>query len=238
MKWRGPYGGGAASGAAGAGVASRARNTQYIRARTVPVNPRTSFQQVVRNAVKTLTSLWQTMTSDQRAVWNTYGLNVTVTNALGDSSTLSGVNWFVGNNTPRVQAGLAAILNGPSIFDRGNPNWSTIDPAATIATGGMLGTLTLSAAITGGNGTNGALLMYISRPYGPAINFFNGPYQLAAVFPTNASGNVITGAHTFSSPFTASGVAAADSANQMQYVLRWDLGDGRLSSKFQGKIDG
>lgn len=238
MKWRGPYGGGAASGAAGAAVASRARNTQYIRARTTPVNPRTTAQQVVRNAVKALTSLWQSLTNDQRSIWNTYGVNVTVTNALGDSSKLSGVNWFVGNNVPRIQASLPATIAGPTIFDLGNPNWSAVSPSAVIATNGTHGTLTLGGPITSANGTNGALIVWISRPYGPAINFFNGPYQLAASFPSTGSGNFMAGNYTFNSPFIASGVAATDSANQMQMVLRLDRGDGRLSSKFQVQVDG
>lgn len=238
MKWRGPFGGGAASGAAGAQVASRAKNTQYIRARTVPVNPRTTFQQGVRNAVKSLSSLWQRLTSDQRNAWDTYGKNVTVTNALGDSSKLSGINWFVGNNTPRIQAGFAAVLQGPSIFDRGNPDWSSVAPAATIATNGTLGTITLTNPITGGNGTNSALLAYISRPYSPGVTFFNGPYQLTHTILANASGNIPAANYTFQSSFPATGVSATDSGNQMQLVLRLDRGDGRLSSKFQLQVDG
>lgn len=234
MKWRGPLGGGAASGKVGAMVASRAKNTQYIRARTTPVNPRTSPQQVVRNAVKALSTAWSsTLTATQRGEWENYGLNVTVTNALGDPSHLSGINWFVGNNTPRVQAGLPLIADGPSIFDRGNPDWSVIFPDATIETNGSHGTLSLASAITGMNGTNGSLLFYISRPIGPAVNFFDGPYQLAAVLPSVGAGSITAGNHTFNSPFTASGVASAESANYMAGVLRLDRGDGRLSSKFQ-----
>lgn len=237
MKWRGPYGGGAASGAAGAAVASRARNTQYIRARTVPVNPRTPFQTVVRNAVKAMSALWQTLTSDQRGAWNTYGLNVTVTNALGDSSHLSGFNWFVGNNTVRGQAGFDPILQGPAIFDRGNPNWNTVDPSWTIATNGTRGTITLASAITVTGGTNGFLAAFISRPYGPGVTFFNGPYQLTDVFRATGAGVIPAGNHTFNSVFPASGVGPGDTQNNMQLVLRLDQGDGRLSSRFPLNVE-
>lgn len=238
MKWRGPFGGGAASGAAGSFVASHARGTQYLRARTVPVNIRSPFQQGVRNAVKALTSLWQALTEEQRGAWRNYGLNVTTINTLGDAFHASGINWFVGNNTPRVQAGLAATLDGPTIFDRGNPDWSSVLPDVTILTDGTVGTLTTSAAIEGNNAANGALLLYISRPYSPGITSFNGPTQLAATFPSNASGNILAGSFTFNSPFVASGVSTSDSGNQMSYTLRLDRGDGRLSSKFQGTVTG
>lgn len=238
MKWRGPFGGGAASGAAGALVASRARGTQYLRARTVPVNPRSSFQQGVRNAVKALTSAWQTLTEEQRGQWRNYALNVSTTNTLGDSFHASGINWFVGNNTPRVQAGLASTLDGPSIFDRGNPDWSTVLPEVTILTGGTTSTLTLAGDITANNGTNGALLIYHSRPYSPGIVSFNGPTQLAHVLPSTGGGTIAAGNYTYSSPFVASGVSTSDTGNQMSFTLRLDRGDGRLSSKFQGTVTG
>ncbi len=238
MKWRGPYGGGAASGAAGSLVASRAKSTQYLRARTTPVNPRTSFQQGVRNALKALTSLWQILTEEQRGEWRNYATNVTVTNALGDAAHLSAINWFVGNNVPRMQAGLAATLDGPIIFDRGNPNWSEVLPGVEIVTNGTEGTLITQADITGANGTNGAMFIYVSRPYSPGIVSFNGPTQLSGIVPTNSSGNLLTGSYTFQSAFVASGVADTDSGNQMTFVLRLDRGDGRLSSKFRGQVLG
>jgi len=238
MKWRGLFGGGAASGAAGALVASRARGTQYVRARTVPVNPRTQFQQAVRNAVKALTTAWQNLTELQRGEWRNYGLNVTVTNVLGDSTTLSGINWFVGNNTPRLAAGLPIIQDGPIIYDRGNPDWSLVLPSVSIVTNATDGTLDLQADIPGSNGSNGAMLLYVSRAYGPGIASANKPTQLAGVFPTGTDGTLIAGSYTFSSPFVASGVADNDSGNQMQFTLRLDRGDGRLSSKFRGQVSG
>lgn len=238
MKWRGPFGGGAASGAAGSFVASHARGTQYLRARTVPVNIRSSFQQAVRNAVKTLTSLWQSLSEEQRGAWRNYGLNVSTTNTLGDSFHASGINWFVGNNTPRVQAGLAATLDGPTIFDRGNPDWSTVLPAVDILTDGTSGTLTLAADIPGNNGTNGSMLLYVSRPFSPGITSFNGPTQLATVVASGTDGTLLAGNYTFQSPFVASGVSTSDTGNQMSFTLRLDRGDGRLSSKFQGTVTG
>lgn len=236
MKWRGPFGGGAASGKSGALVASRAKSVQYLRARVTPINPNTTFQRAVRDAVKALTGLWQTMSDTARQAWNVYGQNVTKVNRLGDTVKVSGFNWFIGNNTPRLQAGFPAITAGPTIFDTGNPDWSTVVPIMTIGPGTTSGTLTTSSTITGLNGTNGHLLAYVSRPQSPGKTFFGGPFQLAVTVVSNSSGNIPAGSHTFSSPFVASGIGNADSNNFMDYIVRLDTGDGRLSSKFQATV--
>ncbi len=229
MKWRGLFGGGAASGKAGALVASRAKSTQYVRARVSPVNPNTPFQQAVRAAVKYLSGLWQRLTSSQRESWNAYGAAITVTNALGDASKLSGFNWFVGNNTVRKQCGFTEILTGPSIFDLGNPDMPGIGFTFTTSDMASRGTLTLVSPLVLANPTNGFMAVYCSRPYSPGKNFFKGPYQLAATHV----GNLSTGTFAFTLPFTAAGVGTGDTQNQMEVVLRFDQGDGRLSSKFQ-----
>ncbi len=229
MKWRGLFGGGAASGKAGALVASRAKSTQYVRARVTPVNPNSPQQQAVRNAVKYLSGLWQRLTSSQRESWNSYAAIVTVVNSLGDASKLSGFNWFNGNNTVRKQCGFTEILQGPAIYDLGNPDVAALGLIFTTSAGATRGTLTLASALTLANPTNGFMAVYCSRPYSPGKNFFKGPYQLAAVH----GGNLSIGTYSFDLPFAAAGVGAGDTQNQMEVVLRFDQGDGRLSSKFQ-----
>lgn len=236
MKWRGPFGGGVASGAVGSVVGSRARGVQYLRARTVPVNPRTPQQLTVRNAVALLAGQWQGLTAEDRERWAVYAQSVTVVNSIGDATNLSAINWFVAANTPRVQGGLEAVLAGPIVYDLGTPDWSSVNPQVEITTNGTDGELTLQNPITT-NETNSSLLLYVSRPYSPGIRGMAQRTQLAAAFPANASGN-FSGSYTFSSPFVASNVADSDSGNQMSYVLRLSRGDGRLSGKFRDFAQG
>lgn len=225
MKWRGPLGGGAASGKLGALVASRAKNTQYLRARTKPVNPNTVPQQGVRNALKTLASTWQHLSDIAQALWSGYAVEVRKTNALGDPGTLSGVNWYVGNNIPRVNAGLTIITNGPTTFDLGNPTFGDTfafdcggtNPSTTAIIN--LGNTTLPIA----NDTESFLLCYVSRPFSPGRARPSGANQLLGIIAANTT----TASHSFTSPFPR-----ADTASGMQLTVRLTRSDGRLSSPF------
>lgn len=235
MKWRGPgIAGGAASGAMGAAVASHARGTQYLRARTVPVNKKTSFQQAVRNSFAALASLWSSvLTSVQRSGWDTYGLNVTVRNSLGDATTNAGVNWYVGNNAVITQAGFNRVDTPPVVYDQFNAPFQQTNYLFTVASGGTVGTLTTDGTMTGFNGSNGFLGIWCSRPYSPGINYFNGPYRFTAAVPSVA-GSIPAGNYTMSLPFPASGVSTTSSSgNQMTLTVKLSQGDGRISTPFQ-----
>jgi hypothetical protein len=225
MLWRGPHGGGAASGAIGSSVAAHNTGGQYLRARTTPTNPRTAFQQEVRNAVRTITSRWNTITADERESWAIYAANTSFKNRLGDSIKLSGIANYVRSNTPRVQAGLAIIDQGPPIFDTGDVNSGIL----TLDFGTTTGTLTLDPSsdwlITNPSSNN--MTVFISRPQNAGVNFFNGPYRLAAVI--NGSSGSVTPAQVISLPF-----AVTPGLGQLLYgAARVTRGDGRLSSRFQ-----
>jgi hypothetical protein len=228
MKWRGPFGQGSASGKLGALVASRNRGGQYLRARVTPVNPSTSFQQAVRNAFRTLVSLWQTgITQVQRDAWTTYGDNVTVTDTLGDQRNRTGQNWYIGNNTARLQASLARIDAAPTVYDTGDTGAGSMVLTSTTA-----GSLTLSTAPTGwtsGTGTAGAhaLLLYISAPFADSRDFLKVPTLFAGKLTSPAT----TGSFTLPTPI-------AGTNNQAVMVFRIARGDGRLSGKFTNSMQG
>lgn len=224
MLWRGPMGGGAASGKVGAHVAAHNSGGQYLRARTTPTNPNTTFQQDVRNAVRTLTTRWNTLTDEQRFGWETYGRNVTLRNRLGDQIKISGIAHYTRSNSPRFQAGLPIIDNAPGVFDLGDI-FSGID---TIDVGATTGTLTFSPTadwIVNATGSENSLLLYASRPQNPSINFFKGPYRFCAEVNSQQAS---TGTFTFTLPF-----AGTLGLNQQIFTTsRVTRGDGRLSGSF------
>lgn len=227
MLWRGLFGGGAASGAAGALVASHNKGGQYVRARTTPTNPRTTFQTVVRSIVTGLTSVWRTLSPDQQALWNVYATNVSKRNRLGDSINVSGFNWFVGNNTSRLQAGLAELDAAPTIFDDGSVLLT--GTFVTVGRNTTAGSLTLAGTtLPVDSASGGAFILFASRPISNGVSFFNGPYQIAATIPSNTSASV----HSFTLPFAASNVGANPTDNYMEFVLRLARPDGRVSGKF------
>ncbi len=225
MLWRGPIGGGAASGAAGAMVASRAKTTQYLRARVTPVNPRSIFQSAVRDSVKTLVGRWASvLTDEQRAAWNVYAANVSRTNRIGDSINITGIAWYVGNNTPRLQAGLAVVddLGGPGFaYDLGNPSFGATD----IDAAGATATINWDAGFQPiANDSTSSMLVYASKPYNPGrARPINGN-RLAAIIPGNYSGS--TSQVTLPFPLV-------DSTSRVDLVIRLSREDGRLSSTFR-----
>jgi hypothetical protein len=160
-----------ASGSVGGLTYTRTASGMTLRARSMPVNPSTARQQVVRDAVASLSTRWSTtLTENRREQWSLYAKNVGVKNALGDTIHLSGISMFVRCNTPRVQAGLTPVDDGPAIFQLGDPPTELeITQAATTP-----------FAVTASwvhSGVPGTLLMYVSQAKSPSINFFKGPYQ-------------------------------------------------------------
>lgn len=187
----------AASGSVGGLTASRNRGGMYFRARAVPVNPSSSQQQAVRTNLSSLAASWSDdLTQAQRDGWDTYGTNTVVVDSLGAERQISGFNHFIRSNTLRLQAGLAAVLTAPTFFTGvsfGEPeieSWDLAEQEVDITYN--------SALWRSQNG--GALLVYISRPQGPGIKYFRGPYRLAGVVLGNST-TPPTAPSTISLPF-------------------------------------
>lgn len=172
-----------ASGSIGGTTYSHNKGGMYRRARSIPTNPGSAAQEQVRNAFTSLINRWtQVLTDSQRAAWRTYASNVPVTNALGDEILLSGQNWYVGNNTPLVQAAtrLSAaspiVDDGPTIFNRGD---FTLGPTTWSEASG------LSQVYAGGDAwldeDDSLLLVWQGLPQSPGRDFFKGPYRLVGV---------------------------------------------------------
>ena len=192
MKFR-PLLGTNASGSIGGITYSHNRGGAYTRSRATPVNPNTVQQQAVRGYFANLQALWDSvLTTAQRTAWDTYALNTPVTDAIGSSVNAGGKGMFTRGNVPRLQAGLATVSAGPTTAGLPNLTAPTIT-SATASTGVCIITFTNTDpwAIAVG----GALLVYISRPQGAAINGFKGPYRYAgkvagAVTPPTSPQNI------------------------------------------------
>lgn len=208
----------ALSGKIGGLVASTAKGAQYFRSFVVPVNPDTEFQRAVRDAVKTVSQRWGTVLSDdQRAAWEVYANNTTLTNSAGDSYQISGSAHYTRANVSRVQAGLAVVDDAPLVYDIGNPTHF-------IQTMNVVGdSCTFSGALdaTGDNGDR--LLVYASRPFSPGRTKPAGGNRFLGTCTSNGATTVKT--------FTLPWEVATD--NLIQLTVRLSREDGRLSSTFQ-----
>lgn len=167
----------AASGSMGGTTASHNRGGPYLRARTVPTDPASGFQVVMRTILGNLATAWQTLTLTQREAWATYAANVPTTNRLGDTVYLTAQQMYVRNNAARVQAGLARIDDGPVVYAL-----DSLSPVA-IAASAAADELSVAFEVTDEwVGEDGAgLLLYGSRQKSDTINFFKGPYRFTAI---------------------------------------------------------
>ena len=180
MLWRGPMGGGAASGRIGAMVAGHCAQGQYSKSRVKPVNPNSTFQHPNRNSLRALAVQWgQLLTSTQRDSWATYAANVTWLNRLGDTVHLSGQMEFIRSNWLREHANLDPVLDAPTIFDR-----SSVGPAPTLSLSPGLTTGTLTMDVTApwvDYSTQTALLLFVGIPRSGGITFMKRRTRRCAV---------------------------------------------------------
>jgi len=152
----------------------------YQRARSIPTDPATAAQIVVRNAVAQLVSRWNSvLTAAQRSAWEVYGQNVPVTDPLGDSILISGIAWYVKCNVPRRQIVAPAIDAAPTIFARE----SLTEPSFEVTAATDIASVVYDNTDGWAGEVGGYLLCYFSRPVNPSINFFKGPYRFAGTVP-------------------------------------------------------
>lgn len=168
-----------ASGSLAGSVFSRNRGGAYLRGRSIPVNPATAAQQLVRNAMASLATAWvSTLTAAERALWDQYALNVPLPNRVGDLINVGGMGMYQRGNVPRLLAGLSAANPGPTVFSLPLLSGVTMDGATV---GGQTVTFSYDNTNPWANEVGGALLIYLGRAQNQSINFFKGPYQLAVV---------------------------------------------------------
>ncbi len=213
------------SGSVGGMTASRNRGGNYFRARVIPINPNTPFQQAVRGFVAALTSGWNDLlTAPQREGWNFYASEVQIPDSLGEPRNVSGIAMYVRSNVPRLQAGLPQVDDAPTIFNLGegfNPAFTNF-VAATNAFD-----VEFAPADAWANEDDSALIVLASRPQNPTVNFFKGPYR----FVGRVDGDAIippTSPTTFTSAFPF----AVDQRVFIQ--TRISRADGRLNLPFRG----
>lgn len=212
------------SGSVGGMVGSHNQGGLYLRARTIPVNPSSTYQQVVRNAMLTLASRWgQVLTPAQRTAWETYAKNVPLIDRLGESRAIGGIAMYQRSNVPIIQVGGSVVDDGPTVMAL--PTFT--DPSVTVTAASPA---TVDVAFDNSddwaNEDGGYMAVYASREQAPAINFFKGPYRFADTIDGDAT-TAPTSPATITCPF------AAAAGNQLFFQVRVIRADGRVSSPFR-----
>ena len=165
------------SGSIGGVVASHNAGGNYLRARTTPTDPGTSFQTAVRTTLASLQNIWTaTLTQAQRDAWTTYAFNTPLLNPFGEPRTVTGLNMFTRVNVPGIQAGLPRIDDAPTDFNTGDVGLTS---AAFSAAAGI--SISFDVTDEWVDEDDSGLLIYASRPQSIGVNFFKGPWRFAGV---------------------------------------------------------
>jgi hypothetical protein len=208
-------------------TASHNRGGQYFRARAIPVNPSSVRQQIIRAAMSALAIRWTTvLTQAQRDAWDVYASNVPVTDRLGASRKLTGLNWYSACNTPRVQSGV--IL--PTVYIDAAPiimTMATLTPPGIVSATAATEVLSISFnnADEWAIAVGGALLVYCGLPQSPGAMAYKGPYRY--------SGKIAGAVVPPTSPLPITAAFPFGVGNRVHIQTRAITPDGRISPSFR-----
>ena len=171
-----------ASGSIGGSTFSHNRFGMYTRARRVPVNPNTTFQQSQRDAFSSASALWRTISDAERASWEAYAAATPVVNSLGQTVFLSGSQQFVASASLALRFGMSTTNVAPVTPGRAALGMPTLVLDASANTG--------VAASFDAAAENATVGIFLGDPVSAGVSFFAGPYQL------RGSGTVTAGTFT------------------------------------------
>ena len=160
--------GGQLSGSVGGVVASHNKGGQYLRNRSIPTNPNSGQQQRARNDFSSASIGWRSLTSLQRAAWESYAAGTPVLNRLGESINVSGFNMYVRTNAFRLQCGAAVLAAAPTT--PGASSLGGIVSSALSAADGM-------TFVTVGADALGPVFTSMGPAISPGVLSFKGPYS-------------------------------------------------------------
>lgn len=236
--------GGSYSGSLGGLTASHNTGGQYLRRRSIPTNPNTLRQQTVRSLIGGLVNAWNSaLTDPQRQAWRDYAQNTPVTDTLGQTITLSGINMFVRSNVTRMQLAAAAggmpaperIDAAPTVFDTGQGVVTVTQFAGDFTS--PPGTVTFTVELASGAPVAGVLLIFVAPPQTAGTRYYAGPYQLACGIDVTSGFTGIQDSCDLSTDWFSDTVPIAgwDTLNiPLRMIVAYE--DGRVSEEWRGFV--
>jgi len=158
-----------ASGSVGGTTFARNRAGAYIRQRSKPVVPVSARRTQINGWLGDLVAYWQTtLGASDRAKWDAAAKTTSFPNKLGDAYTPTGLNLYIRTNASLYCCAQAKLATPPI-----NPVGPPLGPTLTYDTGDGVRIATIGSwdpTLTGW------LLIHVSAPCRPSINYHKGPY--------------------------------------------------------------
>lgn len=173
---RGPYGTTQIKGSTGAVTFQSTPGGLVMRARTVPVNPNTMRQQIIRNAMNAAAQAWKITGADPAlyALWVNYADNTSWTNRLGDTVRLGPRQQYLRINS-FLGGGGEAIIEEPPVLP-GIPSPAIVEYSVDTTDGFQA--LSVAPALA----DDDLCLFQLAGPLPRTKYFFNGPYPIVRYY--------------------------------------------------------
>lgn len=173
------YGGGIVqmSGSIAGNTYARNRFGNYVRSRTKPVNPNSDRQVAARVRIAYLSEFWhETLSVNERGLWDTYAAAVAMTNKLGETINLTGFNHFIRSNSVRMLFHPGAVTFAPDVLSLPPKDPDLVCTEENIA--GQTFTFSNDVDLFAANGDQFVTIMLDQgQPQLASRTFFNGPWR-------------------------------------------------------------
>lgn len=176
------------TGSLGGMTMSKNKSGYYLRARTVPSNPRTSLQSAIRTGLAAFATLWKLLPRESMLSWALYAANSPIIGNNGQSHLLSGFNWFLGANQLRLQAGYGVLSDAPVIFGQASGPYGI---TASYTTDVVISVSFSMAGRPTEADSGDVTMIFIGKPAGLGVAYFQGPWQYVGT-TDNHTNDVVT----------------------------------------------
>jgi hypothetical protein len=131
------------SGTLGTTVSLKTRYGQVRRQYIKPRNPRTPAQTRIRANLGRVSARWRALTEEQRGAWTVGARKARSRRRLGQSSYLTGCQFFIKINCARAAVGLSLLVDPPAA-----PNFDT-NPVSALVITNTNGAIALKLKVSG-----------------------------------------------------------------------------------------
>lgn len=178
----------AASGKISGSVFAKGKGNLYVRVKTKPHNPNTTYQNTSRANFRSNSQAWRALTASQRASWNAAAINFPRKNKLGNTILLSGAGLYNSINNNLLAIGQPVINIPPIPTTVLTPLGVTVTTVATVISAAWT-----SGAIPAGNSYE----VWATPGLSPGKSFVKSQFRLIQVIAAaGTSPTVITTAYS------------------------------------------
>jgi len=169
-------------------VHSKNRSGAYMRNKTSPVNPQTSFQSAVRNSFAQFAQGWRSLTTVQRTAWSNAVDAFSRTNIFGDNYKLTGANLYMALNRIIDTIGGVAITSPPIP--------AAVTAVDTLSVDADVSDATMVATYTPAIPATQTVAIYATAPQSAGVKFVKNKYRfIEAIVTADASPYDITASY-------------------------------------------